>query len=157
MQSGVIGIRPGAHSSAHPSLPAAPVLPCTTLGETLRHAAHQLGQVAQLLAMRRLAIPGQELRHALLELGLREHTVLGEVFLLACGEVLAQPGPHSLDRVQVSAVRWEPYLRETVGCVGAWAQQELLVVVPDLRPGRGALWGPRTNQLVGATAANPLR
>ena len=90
MQSGVIGIGPRAHSSAHPSLPAAPVLPCTTLGETLRHAAHQLGQVAQLLAMCRLAIPGQELRHALLELGLREHTVLGEVFLLACGEVLAR-------------------------------------------------------------------
>ena len=57
MQSGVIGIGPRAHSSAHPSLPAAPVLPCTTLGETLRHAAHQLGQVAQLLAMCMLAIP----------------------------------------------------------------------------------------------------
>ena len=57
MQSGVIGIGPRAHSSVHPSLPAAPVLPGTTLGETLRHAAHQLGQVAQLLAMCRLAIP----------------------------------------------------------------------------------------------------
>ena len=33
-----------------PSLPAATVLPCTALGEALRHAAHKLGQIAQLLA-----------------------------------------------------------------------------------------------------------
>ena len=95
------------------------------------HAQDQLVQTAVGLAWLGGGIRMQDLRGPRAELTNGEDTLGLQVIKLANGQILAQPCPDRLYRVEVAGVRRKPDELQTELLIHLGLQEELLIVMPE--------------------------